>query len=139
MGQYLTVSRAATSKKIFVAKIGAEMIFSTLKLSSNHSSLLVYHIFPWIPFKSKSVIFLFEKVVVQVASIPVHEIQQLFVGIKICHGFRVQINISWFVKYNPFFNFHNAIFRTQSKSHNTKVQSSFLFLNRETKLFLFCC
>ena len=41
LGQCLTASRAETSKKSFLAKIRAEMIFSILMLSSVHSNLFV--------------------------------------------------------------------------------------------------
>ena len=45
---------------------------------------------------------------------------------------RVRINVSWFGKYDSFFNFHDANFPTKSKNHDTKILCSFLFLNRET-------
>ena len=34
---------------------------------------------------------------------------------KVSKTYRVQINISWFRKYNPFFSFHDASFPTYSK------------------------
>ena len=48
----------------------------------------------------------------------------------------VRINVSWFGKHDPFFNFHDANFPNKSKNHDTIVQSSFLFLNRETFFLL---
>ena len=44
LGQCLTSSRSETSKKYFVAKIGAEMIFSILVSSIVHSNLLVTNV-----------------------------------------------------------------------------------------------
>ena len=48
---------------------------------------------------------------------------------------RVQINVSWFKKYNVFFIFHDTIFPTNPENQNTK---GFCFLNggTETKFFL---
>ena len=43
--QCLTSSRAEISRKNFVAKIGAEIIFSILILLSIHSNLLVFYLF----------------------------------------------------------------------------------------------
>ena len=42
LGQYLISSRAETSKKYLVAKIGSEMIFSIPMSVSVHSNLVVY-------------------------------------------------------------------------------------------------
>ena len=48
---------------------------------------------------------------------------------------RVQINVSWFKKYNVFFIFHYTFFPTNPENQNTK---GFCFLNggTETKFFL---
>ena len=47
-GQCLAASKVNTSKKIFLVKIWAEMIFSILIVSSIHSSLLVSHCFAFL-------------------------------------------------------------------------------------------
>ena len=43
---------------------------------------------------------------------------------------RVQINVSWFKKYNVFFIFHDTVFPTNPENHNTK---GFCFLNGGTE------
>ena len=36
-------------------------------------------------------------------------------------GFRVQINVLWFGKYNTVFIFHYAVFSTNRENHDTKI------------------
>ena len=48
---------------------------------------------------------------------------------------RVQINVSWFGKYDAFFIFHDTVFPTYPENHDTK--EGFCFLNQGTKTKFF--
>ena len=46
--------------------------------------------------------------------------------------YKIQINTSWFGKYDTFFIFHDTVSLTIPENHNIKI--SFCFLNQETKI-----